>query len=685
MAHQDKTLFIRQLNINSVRNKIHEVQLLLEDSERKGELAILLLNDTRLNNQDTISFRNHYVIRRDHSSNTHYAGGVAAIIPNEITTSEINEFRNLETESLCFELFFANRHMRIATSYVHPGDELVEEFYNLLTNDSNGKFLCFMADTNAHIGALHDIDHGRPSTPIGERLLDNFSERGFILTNEIIPTYFSAANEEYSELLDMCFVKQGSSILGWDWKSDCCCSSDHNLTSLEVWAPELMQENRQLVTCVNWEKVKEKMMTKQWPRITEHTKQGVDNNIRDTVLGLQEIIRTSSRLITKRNSEHLVLSANLLEWISIKRKLNKLRQTTNPDDEVGKTIRKISNRCNRKVKQMKKEEAEWQEEQTSDKIANERDATKRWRKFDAFCKQQQEATKKSGLLDNHGVIRIKDEELAEIHATRLEKTHSDIEDTSFDQGWKDHVEQEIQESINLISPNSAPDQYVIQEEPVTVEEVISHLKKTQNKAPGIDKVTNKVLKMGSVEFLTHLSLLLTVILSLGYFPDEWKIGLVIMLAKAGRDHRLSKNFRPITLLSVLSKLLEAIILSRLKRARALTTPENFHQAGYKSKRSCQEHLLRILETIYCAFNRRLCVLACFLDVDSAFDAIWTKGLYYKILHCRIPPYLKKVLADFLRNRRHSTGQQVQVQRNQNEGRNATRRSTKPGTFQDIHR
>ena len=509
-----------------------------------------------------------------------------------------------------------------------------------------------MSDTNVHIGALHDEELNRPSNEMGDRLLRNFSDKGFQLANDLIPTYFSVSNPDYSELLDMCFIKQNNSGLGWNWSSECSISSDHNLTSLEIWAPETRPENPKWTTVVDWEKVKMKMMTKYWPRLAELTKEGVDRNLKEIAESIEEIIRTSSRPVKKSLSGHLILSASLLEWISIRRKLNKIRQDHKAEDDLGRLIRSISNRCNRKVRNMIKEEAKFHEENKGDAIAKERDTTKRWRKFDQFCKGQQEATKMTGIIDERdGTVKTKDADLAAIHANRLEQTHSDLEDPNFDQEWKTHVVAEVDEKIDEISPNMIPDPYVLYEEPVTAEEVISHLKKTKNKAPGMDHITNKALKMGNNCLITQLSILFTLILSLGYYPDQWKIGLVIMVAKSGRDLRHSKNFRPITLLSVLGKLLEAIILTRLKRARALTTPENIHQAGYKSKRSCLEHPMRIIESIYNAFNRRLCVLACFLDVDSAFDAIWTYGLYYKILYCQIPSYLKKILADFLRNRR----------------------------------
>ena len=119
-----KSLFIQQVNANSIRNKKHEMQIILENYAKEGKMAIILLNDTRLNDQDVLNFNGYYTLRRDHSSNTHRPGGVAAIVPNNVTTNEIAEFRNLEIETIGFEIDYEGRQMRIIRSYPHPGEEI---------------------------------------------------------------------------------------------------------------------------------------------------------------------------------------------------------------------------------------------------------------------------------------------------------------------------------------------------------------------------------------------------------------------------------------------------------------------------------------------------------------------------------------------------------------------------------
>ena len=60
--------------------------------------------------------------------------------------------------------------------------------------------------------------------------------------------------------------------------------------------------------------------------------------------------------------------------------------------------------------------------------------------------------------------------------------------------------------------------------------------------------------------------------------------------------------------------------------------------------------MRITQTVYASFKTGQCTIAVFLDVQSAFDKVWTEGVYFKLLKSGLPPYLIHIAANFLRNR-----------------------------------
>ena len=322
------------------------------------------------------------------------------------------------------------------------------------------------------------------------------------------------------------------------------------------------------MTIINWKQVKIKMLTNNWPKLSELNTEGVDRNIREIIKDIQDILASCSKQVKKKTGKTFTLSEDLKEWVKIRRKLNKLRMLHTLPEDTLKLIKNMSNRCNRRVRRMLKDEAEVFEESTTDKIAQEKDTSKRWRLFEAFLESQREPAQKSGILDDQGNMKTMDKDIAEVHASRLEKTHADANDPNFMDDWKEAVEEEVERREDEISPNQQPDPYVLLEDPVTPEELITQLQNVKNnKAPGMDGITNKVIKMGGMGLVMQLCLLFTLTLSLGYFPEDWKTGIVIMIAKAGKNPRLSKSFRPITLLACLSKLLEAVVLARLQKAQ----------------------------------------------------------------------------------------------------------------------
>ena len=147
-----------------------------------------------------------------------------------------------------------------------------------------------------------------------------------------------------------------------------------------------------------------------------------------------------------------------------------------------------------------------------------------------------------GLKDAAGIVRTTDAEKVKIHADHLEKTFSQPEDSSFDQEWQETVNNLVDERREELNPLDIPDPDVLIHEAVTPEEVLEELKTMKNKsAPGGDGISYKVLKCGGWPLILHLSFLFTMILATGYFPDEWKLGIAIMLAKPLKDHKLSKS------------------------------------------------------------------------------------------------------------------------------------------------
>lgn len=185
--------------------------------------------------------------------------------------------------------------------------------------------------------------------------------------------------------------------------------------------------------------------------------------------------------------------------------------------------------------------------------------------------------------------------------------------------------------------------------PQEVKKIIKTLK--NHKAPGPDGINNPVLKNLSKIALVYLVYILNACIMLCYFPKVWREGKVIPLPKPGKDRRRPDSYRPITLLNSLSKLLEAVLHSRLV---AITDelgvlPEA--QYGFRRGRGTGEQLLRVFNYALEALDRkRWKVIMLALDLKKAFDSVWHAGLLFKLHAARFPPAALRIIHSYLEDR-----------------------------------
>ena len=116
-------------------------------------------------------------------------------------------------------------------------------------------------------------------------------------------------------------------------------------------------------------------------------------------------------------------------------------------------------------------------------------------------------------------------------------------------------------------------------------------------------------------------------------PEQWKEGLIIKIPKKG-DLNECDNYRGIMLLSVPGKVLNRVLLERMKDAVDLTLRDN--QAGFRKNRSCADQIasLRIIIEQSLEWNSPLYIN--FIDFEKAFDSVDRHTLWRLMKHYGIP-------------------------------------------------
>ena len=158
-----------------------------------------------------------------------------------------------------------------------------------------------------------------------------------------------------------------------------------------------------------------------------------------------------------------------------------------------------------------------------------------------------------------------------------------------------------------------------------ISRIIKNLK--NHKSPGLDGLTAEILKVSHdvlVEKLTHL---VNESLKSGTFPQVLKAARVVPIFKSGKKS-IRENYRPISVLSVLSKIFERVVHERLYNfmdKNKLLYPRQF---GFRSKLSPIHALSDITEII--KDNSNLDISCILLDLQKAFDTRNHDILLYKL-------------------------------------------------------
>ena len=137
---------------------------------------------------------------------------------------------------------------------------------------------------------------------------------------------------------------------------------------------------------------------------------------------------------------------------------------------------------------------------------------------------------------------------------------------------------------------------------------------------------------------------------LGKLPDTWKTSFVAPIPKSSRN-QLPSNYRPISLLCILSKVLEKHIFSLTVEHLEDHYPLSDCQWGFRPGRSTVSALLSITHEWLRLLESGYDICAIFLDYKKAFDSVPHAPLINKLRRIGLHPRLLEWLMDYLTSRK----------------------------------
>ena len=180
-----------------------------------------------------------------------------------------------------------------------------------------------------------------------------------------------------------------------------------------------------------------------------------------------------------------------------------------------------------------------------------------------------------------------------------------------------------------------------------LDSAIGHLK--CGKAMGPDKIPPEFLKYSGETFRTWLSKFYSACLQRLVIPKIWRKASVVAILKPKKTANDPKSYRPISLLCVPLKVLERMLLTRLKLIidpSLLTT-----QADFRSGRSTVDQIIHLTEDIESGFEERKKAGLVLVDLTATYDTVWLSGLTLKMLHVIPDHHMVRFLQELISNRR----------------------------------
>lgn len=157
--------------------------------------------------------------------------------------------------------------------------------------------------------------------------------------------------------------------------------------------------------------------------------------------------------------------------------------------------------------------------------------------------------------------------------------------------------------------------------PVDKEELKRIINKIPNKnSSGIDGFSIKLIKSVLDEIIEPLVYIINLSFERGEFPSKLKTGLVSPILKKG-DSTKMENYRPITVLSTFSKIIERVAYEKICNFLNKYNLINDNQHGFRVNRSTESAIVSFLQYIYDHLDRNEHVASLFFDFSRAFDSV----------------------------------------------------------------
>lgn len=592
-----------------------------------NQIDVAVLTETHL--KPTVNFRlpDHTVYRMDRTGAQ--GGGVAIAVRKGLAFRALPDYRLKIIEAIGVELVTPQGPIEIIAAYCPTQCKNLDGSTNRLKSElqiltrRQGKFI-LAGDLNAR----HSLWGNSRDNRNGKVLADDLQTGHYAVLHPDSPTYYSAAG--VGSILDIAITNIVDNCSKPNVTTD--LSSDHLPVVFEV-----NQEvcRHQQVRRRNYHRVN-------WPQLQRFVEHHIDQDpALETCADIDRVLQQLTDTIGEAETRFIPTVAVTSKFTSL--------------DTLTKRIISLRN-CIRRQFQRTRNPARKVLYKKLNKIIALRVEKRKNRQFRNDIKQLPNYSKPFWRLAKVLKTRPKPvpplRDLDKLCVTAEEKANliskQFLASHNLGRDIVSPVEATVAASINELPtlPCELPD-----DRRVSANELKNYIRFTRNmKAPGFDGIFNIVLKNLGPRTFTLLANVFNRCLEIGYFPSAWKLSKVVPILKPGKDPTSPAGYRPISLLSAISKLFERVIYSRLLEHTDANNILLDEQFGFRRGHSTVHQLQRVTNQVKRSKELSKTTVMALLDIEKAFDNVWHAGLTHKLMQQGCPTYLVRVITAYLHGR-----------------------------------
>ena len=592
-------------NVNGISSRKNEITALVY--ELKPD--ILLLQETWLKPNLHFSIAGYSIYRKDRENKTR--GGVAIAIQENIEHEQIGLDMG-KTEIVTLKVKTQNKYINISSVYFPGRTTRKKDIFEI-------KRLKPHALVAGDFNARNELWGSSRTDQMGNYIDQLCQSEELLIHIPSEPTRRATRRGDQDSTIDYALTTSTCSELNIEVIGDLGTTSDHLPLLLQLNLQKIKKTENPLKLTTKWDKVLQDL-DRTWT-----TTGDPDYDIENFTSAIQAAILTNSRGIEIKSKNHLLLPENILSKMKEKR-------------EAVKTYQKYKTKYHKaKMKKIKREFDLLFRKQEREKIIKEleslNDPVLRWQ----VIRKGRPQPPPVPLLVRNGKKARTNQEKAEMLAEALSDKFVPF-DTPQDTAIKEDIQKTYEEITNL-HPGSIPN--------ITAKEVkhAIHLSNAKS-ATGPDGIPYKLLKKLNTNSIDHITKIFNCILQTRRFPKIWKRACVTMLPKPNKPKGDPSSYRPISLLSCLSKIFERCLLKHI-----LTKALPNYQFGFRPKHGTTHQLTRIIHDSTENINKKFNGIIISLDIEAAFDKVPHPELIYKLKQQNQPVWLIQLIKSYYQSRK----------------------------------